>query len=576
MRILFALHGYLPGGRGGTEVHAHALARRLKGRHPVRVVCAERDEAKPDFTVTRDVYEGVEVTRINNLRQWVPGFEWVYKNPRVHEIFERELVAFRPDLVHVHHLTGLSTTIVETIKTGGLPLVMTLHDFWTVCPRGQRITKELEICEDVDRNICFHCLSGLWPQVFSDRAAHRTDLDSRGRLAPKELAEFDRHLAYVLNLADVLIAPSWFHRERMLDFPIEPERIVVLPHGLDHAPFRGIQRAPGPVKRIGFLGSVIPIKGAHVLVDAFRHLARPDLELHIHGDAFAFHDDKNYVDRLTSRAMGLRNVFFHGAYLPSDLPAILAGLDVLVVPSLWWESFCLTIREAQLAGVPVIASDLGAMREALDGEACGLLFPAGDARALALRIERIIEDPALRARLSRCQNAVKPLDDYVPELLALYERAQAVSAQRAATLVVAPPSFPDPPPEVRVSLSIPEGAAIAAGTPAALSDRVLRVPIADQATGAPLGTVEIAVESRVPVALRAAAVRAASNGGSVQPLAPPPSKAAEREAEHPPGEGDHPGAEPAHARAGTPHRAKTRRSRRHRRERRHRPGTSPG
>jgi glycosyltransferase involved in cell wall biosynthesis len=53
---------------------------------------------------------------------------------------------------------------------------------------------------------------------------------------------------------------------------------------------------------------------------------------------------------------------------------------VLVVPSLWWETFCLTIREGLMAGVPVVASDLGAMREALDGEEHGLLFRPGDAR----------------------------------------------------------------------------------------------------------------------------------------------------------------------------------------------------
>ena len=143
---------------------------------------------------------------------------------------------------------------------------MTLHDFWTVCPRGQRITKELDICENVDRNICFHCLGGIWPQIFRDPRRHRTELDSRGRLAPKPLAEFDRHLAYILNLADVLITPSWFHRERMLDFPIDPG-----PHrrasarARSRALPRGSTRQPRPVRKIGFIGSVIPIKGAHVL-----------------------------------------------------------------------------------------------------------------------------------------------------------------------------------------------------------------------------------------------------------------------------------------------------------------------
>jgi glycosyltransferase involved in cell wall biosynthesis len=505
MRILFALHGYLPTGRGGTEVHVHALARRLQKDHVVRVVCREGNPKKPEYAVTRDVYEGVEVVRINNLQGWAPDLESTYKNGRVHELFERELVDFRPDLVHVHHLTGLSSTIVETIKAGGLPLVMTLHDFWTVCPRGQRIKKEFEICEDVDRNLCFHCLAGIWPHLFGDRSAHRTELDPRGRLAPRPLAEFDRHFTYLLNLADVLIAPSWFHRERMLDFPIDPDRIVALPHGLDPSPFAAIERTARPFRRIGYIGSVIPIKGAHVLVDAFRHLARGDLELHIHGEAFPFHDDRNYGERLKSRALGLRNVRFHGPYLPQDLPRILADLDVLVTPSLWWETFCLTIREGQLAGVPVIASDLGAMREALDGESCGLLFHPGDARDLADRIEQLAGDPELRARLSRCQGAVKTLDAYVPELLGLYERARAVSAKRSGTIVVAPPSFPEPPPEVRVSWTLDKGAPVTIAGEAG-AEREFQATISDRATGAKVGTIGIAVDVRGPVALRRANV----------------------------------------------------------------------
>jgi glycosyltransferase involved in cell wall biosynthesis len=524
MRILFALHAYLPEGRGGTEVHVHTLAKRLQGQHAVRVVCREGDPKKPNYAVTRDTFEGVEVVRINHLHGWAPDFEWLYKDGRVHELFERELVDFKPDLVHVHHLTGLSTTIVETIKAGGLPLVMTLHDFWTVCPRGQRITKELEICENVDRNICFHCLGGIWPQIFRDRERQRTELDSRGRLAPRPLAEFDRHLGYILNLADVLIAPSWFHRERMLDFPIDPERIVALPHGLDPAPYGGIERKPRPVRKIGYIGSVIPIKGAHVLVDAFRQLARPDLELHVHGDAFAFHDDRDYLDRLKSRAIGLRNVVFHGAYLPTDLPRILSEIDVLVVPSLWWETFCLTIREGQLAGVPVIASDLGAMREALDGEECGLLFHAGDSRELAERIDRICRDDELRARLSHCQGAVKTLDQYVPELLALYERAQAESAARQGTIVVAPPSFPPSPPNVKVSWSLPDAPAIAVETAGPPSEREMRFAISDKATGRPLGTLAVEVESVTPISLRAGATTAAVKPAAAA-AAPPPQPA---------------------------------------------------
>ncbi|HYC78601.1 MAG TPA: glycosyltransferase family 4 protein, partial [Planctomycetota bacterium] len=453
MRILFGLHTYLPEGKGGTEMHVQALAKALGRNHAVRVVARMGDPSLPDGAVVRETVEGVDVARINNCWRAAGGFERIYKNRAVHDAFERELVDFRPDVVHLHHLTGLSTTVVETLKRGGLPTVMTLHDFWTVCPRGQRMTRELDLCENVDRNVCFHCLAGIWPDVFKDFDKQRIELDSRGRLAPRPLAEFDRHLAYVLGLCDLLITPSEFHRERMLDFPLPAERLVALPHGLDLAPFRGLFRAPRPVKRIGYLGSVIPVKGVHVLVEAFNRLGRADLELHVHGEAPPFHDDKNYFERLKSRAVGRPNVFFHGAYRPVELPRILSGLDVLVVPSLWWETFCLTIREGMLAGVPVVASDLGAMREALDGEQNGLLFRPGDPQDLADALRRLLEDDALRERLSSRRDVVKSIETYVDELLPLYERAMAVSAERAGTLAVAPPHFAEPEEPMRLNVA---------------------------------------------------------------------------------------------------------------------------
>ncbi len=493
MRILFALHAYLPDGKGGTETHVASLAKVLARQHAVRVVAREGDPNKPDFAVTKSVVDGIEVVHINNLYANATSFGWIYKNEKIHELFERELVDFRPDLVHVHHLTGLSSTIVETIKAGGLPLVMTLHDFWTVCPRGQRITKELDICETVDRNLCFHCLAGIWPQMFADRKSEPTELDTRGKLAPASLATFDRHMQYILGLADVLITPSEYHRERMLEFQLPIDRMVALPHGLDHGPFRNAaaMRHPRPVKRIGYIGSVIPIKGVHILMDAFRILGRSDIELHIHGDAFAFHDDRNYSDRLQARAIGHPNIHFDGPYRPVDLPRILSNLDILVVPSLWWETFCLTIREGLLAGVPVLASDLGAMREALDGEENGLLFKAGDARDLADRLTQLIADDSLRTRLTNRAHTVKTIEVYAEELLALYDRAMATSAARASTIVVAPSSFPAKGLDLRkASLRVQATDAKVRVSGRRLEDNQLRVTLAD-ASGASIGELAI-------------------------------------------------------------------------------------
>jgi glycosyltransferase involved in cell wall biosynthesis len=448
MRIHKVIHSWFPEGRGGTEIHARDVALALAARHhQVGVFARTSNPGQPEYTVTTEWQGPISVTRVNNTFQDLPAFPWVYKNRAIHEAYVRDANEFKPDLVHVHHLTGLSSTILEHVKGAGLPLVMTLHDFWSICPRGQRITKGLDLCRSIDRDRCYTCLSDLWPTMFASRDTEPTIVDVRGKLSPQILAEWDRHMAYVFNLCDVLIAPSAFHAERMLDFPIDPDRIMALPHGMNQDPIKGSARDPRrPVERIGFIGSVIPTKGVHVLVEAFRRLAPPGVELHIHGEAMPFHGDASYLERLKGLAEDLP-VTFHGAYDVEALPRILAGLDILVVPSVWWESFCLTIREGLLAGVAVVASDLGAMREALDGERNGLLFRAGDPDDLAKKLARLIDDPVLREHLGDRSTAVKTMDVYATELEGIYERAQKIALHRSRRLIVAPPSFPSPPPD---------------------------------------------------------------------------------------------------------------------------------
>ncbi|MAB88009.1 MAG: hypothetical protein CMJ90_00945 [Planctomycetes bacterium] len=443
MRILKVIHVWPPEGRGGTEAHAAQAAQALSARgHQVGVFARTGRPDRPEYEVTTEWLGNIGVTRVNNTYQDSWSFPWTYKNERVHEAFLGELGEFKPGLVHIHHLTGLSTTIVEAIKSRGIPCVMTLHDFWTVCPRGQRMMTDLHLCDDIVRDRCFDCLGGMWPHMFHSRGEHPTIVDERGELSPQILAEYDRHMAYALNLVDLLVTPSAFHRERMLEARIDPDRIVSLPHGMDHAPFAARHRGPDPVKRIAFIGSVTPVKGVHVLIEAFRAMGRSDIDLDIFGAMESFHEDTTYGDRIRGMAEGAGNIHFHGEYAPADVPGMLENVDVLVVPSLWWETFCLTIREGLLAGLPVVASDLGAMREALDGEQDGVFFRTGDPGDLREKLERLIDDDQYRQRFLNRGTSVKSLTDYAEELEDVYARAVRLARKRAKGLVVAPSYFP--------------------------------------------------------------------------------------------------------------------------------------
>ena len=444
MRILKVIHAWESESRGGTEVHAADVGRALGARgHQVGVFSRTARPGRPEYEVKTDAHGKIGITWVNNTFRDAPSFSWTYRNEAIHAGFEREIEEFEPDLVHIHHLTGLSTTIIEAVKARGLPCVVTLHDFWTCCPRGQRMMKDLHLCEDLDRTRCYSCLGGMWPHMFPDQESEPQVVNNRGEVSPRNLAEWDRHMAYILNLCDAIIVPSVHHRERMLEIPLDPGRVIAVPHGLDHAPFSDEARPLAPVRSIGFIGTVIPVKGVHVLIEAFLAMKRRDLKLEIFGEIRTHHDDLHYESRLRERIESASNITLRGAYEPEDVPGILKQIDVLVVPSLWWESFCLTIREGQLAGVPVLASDLGAMREALDGEQDGILFRAGDPVDLREKLGRIVEDDEYRAQyMNRGQN-VRSMSDYVEELEEIYSECVRISRARRGDLVVAKPFFAD-------------------------------------------------------------------------------------------------------------------------------------
>jgi glycosyltransferase involved in cell wall biosynthesis len=178
----------------------------------------------------------------------------------------------------------------------------------------------------------------------------------------------------------------------MLEVDLDPSRVHVVTHGLDHDLIPPANTRRFPPKRIGFIGSVLPSKGIHVLLKAMALLNNPSLECHIYGEILPFHGDNSYGERLKELVPPNLPVLFHGRYDQEQLPQILQELDICVVPSLWWESFCLTIREAMLAGLPVVASNLGAMAEALREIDARLLFRPDDPEDLARVLTNLATD----------------------------------------------------------------------------------------------------------------------------------------------------------------------------------------
>jgi len=427
VRLIQVISEYFPpidDSCGGTQVHLRDLARALQERgHEVEAFTALRGNEFDEYTMTPLRWEGLDVMRVTNNFQDVERFEMLYASPQMEARFRAFLWGKQPDLVHFHHFTRLSTTLIDVCVELGIPVVLTLHDYWLQCLRGQRYHPiDQEVCDVLDRSRCVKCLHPLWPTLLPLDADEEQADPYDARPGWYTLRRWEEQVRASVAKCALTISPAPFHRERFIEWGLDPERSVVVEHGLDTQALRVPPREPRPVANIGYVGNVIPPKGVHVLVDAFHKLGRDDITLSIHGNCLPFHGRTDYAERLKP-AEGL-DVRMLGAYATADLPGILAELDILVVPSIWWETFGLTAREGALAGVPVVVSDIGGLHDAVEkGTALG--FRPGDADDLARVLRRLIEDDALRAEMGARGHLVRDIAECAAETEAHYEAVLA-------------------------------------------------------------------------------------------------------------------------------------------------------
>jgi glycosyltransferase involved in cell wall biosynthesis len=195
------------------------------------------------------------------------------------------------------------------------------------------------------------------------------------------------------------------------------EEGLVVPYGIE-PPEPAAPRPPAakPV-RFATLGSVMPHKGVHVAVAAFRGVPAGAATLDVWGDERLRPD---YASEL--RALATPAVRFRGPFDETQRPVVFAGTDVLLAPSLGLESFGLAVREAQARGVPVVASRRGALAEAIAPGVDGELFEPGDADALAAIVRRLCERPQTIDEWRRALPAVKTMEAHAREIDEVYAR----------------------------------------------------------------------------------------------------------------------------------------------------------
>lgn len=208
-------------------------------------------------------------------------------------------------------------------------------------------------------------------------------------------------------------------RDRFVRFGVPASRIVVAGYGVDAVPVERAERRAGDPLRVGFVGSVMMSKGTHVLLEAFARLPRGRATLDVYGALSGYHGDDSYP-RAIAPLLHTPGVTMHGPVPHERVPGALAAIDVLVVPSVWPENSPFVIREAHLAGIPVVASRIGGIPDLVHDGGSGLLVCPGDVDDLHRALLRLLDEPALLGHLRAWTPSVPTLDDDVTAAMEVY------------------------------------------------------------------------------------------------------------------------------------------------------------
>jgi glycogen(starch) synthase len=211
----------------------------------------------------------------------------------------------------------------------------------------------------------------------------------------------------VLRRADAVVVLTGRTAAALRAAGVPADRITTIPSGFDPVLFAGDRDDVFPAlgrPRIGYVGRLAPQKRADLLVRAFGRMTVP-AELVVLGDG----PDRDLIRRLAAESPAADRITLAGFVDHAAVPAVLASLDVLVLPSAY-EEMGSVLTEAMASGLPVVASDVGGIPEVVRHEETGLLVPPGDVAALTAALDRLATDRDLSARLA--EGARRRATDY--------------------------------------------------------------------------------------------------------------------------------------------------------------------
>lgn len=387
-RILTIAHAHPDFSLGGGELAAYNLFKTYQQHSAV-------EEAW--FLARADRHRGVtghiSLRRTNEYLWEQAVIDW-YGMKAAHQQslttwFVDLIKTIKPSIVHSHHYAHLGLEYLQVIKQidPTIRIYLTLHEYMAICLNdGQMIKKnDFKLCSRESFDECCQC--------FPEKKAEDFWLRKH-------------FFQSYFKLIDGFIAPSEFLRQRYIAWGLKPAQITVIENGQANK----IPLASRPLgeyethNRFAYFGQITPYKGLNIILEALHALAKEEREkivLEVHGANLEHQPSvfRDKIEQLRAELIKEGIVQWVGAYQPHEISERMAGIDWVVVPSVWWENSPMVIQEAFVHGKPIICSNIGGMAEKVTHNIDGLHVPAGNIFAWKNTLRKVASDNSLWQRL---------------------------------------------------------------------------------------------------------------------------------------------------------------------------------
>lgn len=349
-------------------------------------------------------------------------------------LLDEVLDRVKPDIVHFQHTITYGADSLRIAKERGCCVLITLHDFWMFCALIQRINLQGSVCSGPgDGRRCRLCAK-QYAGDDSDWVKRR-----------------NAHIELLNTVPDVILAESNDVRNYAIGQGVLPERIVVQNPSVDSIDriWHDAKFCPRPLEfqrlTVAFIGTMQEHKGIHLLLEAVALLKEKwqrRVCVALYGNA-----EPQYLKSLhtLARQINFADVKFYGAYDANrDLLNIFAKTDIVVIPSVWPETFGMVVEEVLAAHIPVICTKIGGLTEHIFDGAQGRMFALGDVNGLAAIIQSILENPLLL--LTWQQNIRRPrlCADFIADVDGLYRQLFSLAPAQKLPKITAKPQANSP------------------------------------------------------------------------------------------------------------------------------------